>query len=112
MIKGPRNGAKFKTLSQFAYRGTNSMHTNRIYTIVLIRHNETQVPSLEFHCLWLIKIDNRIEVRVHAICAPIGKLNTNYIFSTSPSPFLLLNNFYFVLVYNNKFCFFIKNMNF
>jgi len=35
---------KQKSISQFAYRGTVGMYSNRIYTIILIRYNENQVP--------------------------------------------------------------------
>ncbi len=40
-------------------------------TIILIRHSKIKCQSLDFHWLWLIKIDNRIEVRAPALCAPI-----------------------------------------
>jgi len=35
-------------LSQFANGSTNSMRSNRIYTIILIRHSENQVPITWF----------------------------------------------------------------
>jgi len=44
-------------LSQFASPCTNSRCSNRIYTIILIRHNETQVPNhLSFIVYGLLKL--------------------------------------------------------
>ena len=71
-------------LYQFAFQCTKSRCSNRIYTIILIRRKQgiSSAKPLEIPCLWLIKIDNRIEVRAPALCALGCKLNTAYNFAT------------------------------